>query len=356
MKTLRVCLVAFLAAIYLVAIPLLFRHNNYVLHVFILCSQLSIVALTVRLMYTAGELTFGQVAFVMVGAYGSAILAMKAGFPFWCSLPAAGVLTGIFAALIGFPVLRLKGTYFAMLSLVLAEVMRHAVRSWGFLGGVRGLHNIPRPDALEIGTFNLIPRFTPQDRLPYYYLIAALLVITMVAFWRLDRSPLGRILRGIRQSDALAASLGVNVMKYKIMAYGISAFFAGLVGSFSAHYMTVFYPESFSVWDSIYFVLYAFIGGIGYLWGPIVGCFGLRWLWEVLQPVEQFQMVIFAGVVIVVILFLPNGVVSVERVFPSWWTRLTSVFGGKPGKLAVEGGAMPGSSSREADGTSDGIA
>jgi len=356
MKNLRLYPVIIVAAIYLVVIPLLFRGNNYVLHVFILCSQLSIAGLTVRLMYTAGELTFGQVAFVMVGAYGSAILAIKAGFPFWCALPAAGILTGAFAALIGFPVLRLRGTYFAMLSLVLAEFMRHAVRSWDFLGGVRGLHNIPRPGAVQIGAFTLIPRFTPQDRLPYYYLIAVLLVITMVAFWRLDRSPLGRILRGIRQSDALAASLGVNVMKYKIMAYGIGAFFAGLVGSFSAHYMTVFYPESFSVWDSIYYVLYAFIGGIGYLWGPIVGCFGLRWLWEFLHPVAEFQMVIFAGVVIVVILFLPDGVFSVEKFFPSWWTRLTRILGGRFEKPVSDVGVMPDGSERKAEGTSDGSA
>jgi len=356
MKKSRLYPIIILAAIYLVGIPILFRHNNYVLHVFILCSQLSIVALTVRLVYTTGELTFGQVAFVMFGAYGSGILAMKAGFSFWLALPGAGILTGLFASLIGFPVLRLKGTYFAMLSLVLAEVMRHAVRSWDFVGGVRGLYDIPRPDAIQIGTLALIPRFTPRDRLPYYYLIAFLLVITMVVFWRLDRSPLGRIFRGIRQSDALAASLGVNVMKYKIIAYGIGAFFAGLVGSFSAHYMTVFYPESFSVWDSIYYVLYAFIGGISYLWGPIVGCFGLLWLWEFLHPVAQFQMVIFAGVVIVVILFLPNGALSVERFLPSWWTGLSRILRKRSKKLAAQVGAMPDSSDRKAEGKSDGSA
>ena len=354
MKNFRRYIIITLAGIYLVAIPHLFHDDNYVLHVFILCSQLSIVGLTVRLMYTAGELTFGQVAFVMFGAYSSGILSMKAGFPFWLALPGAGLMAGVFALLIGYPVLRLKGTYFAMLSLVLAEVMRHAVRSWDFLGGVRGLYGIPRPGAIQIGAFELIPRFTPQQRLPYYYLIAFLLIVAMVVFWRVDRSPLGRILRGIRQSDLLAASLGVSVMKYKIAAYGISAFFAGLVGSFSAHYMTVFYPESFSVWDSIYYVLYAFIGGIGYLWGPIVGCFGLRWLWEFLLPVEQYQMVIFAGVVIVVILFMPNGIFSVERYLSSWWRRVTGNLSSEHEELAAEVRATPVSSTGEGEDRSNG--
>jgi branched-chain amino acid transport system permease protein len=328
MNRLKQCLIGVLALIYLVGIPFLFRGDKYVLHVFILCSQLSIVGLTVRLMFISGELTFGQVAFVMFGAYGSAILTMKTGMSFWIAMPCAGLITAFFAALIGFPVLRLKGTYFAMLSLVLAEVIRHAVRSMEFLGGVKGLSNIPRPGAMQIGELTLIPAFSPTDRLPYYFLIAILFVISMTAFWRLDRSSLGAILRGIKQSDELAASLGVHVMKYKIVAYCIGAFFAGIVGSFSAHYMTVFYPESFSVWDSIYYVLYSFIGGIGYLWGPVVGCFGLRWLWEFLYPVEQFQMVIFAAVVIVVVLFLPNGFVSLERHLRPWWRKSTSVFSG----------------------------
>ena len=337
MNKLKLCLIVLLAFIYLVGVPVLFRGDRYVLHVFILCSQLSIVALTVRLMFISGELTFGQVAFVMFGAYGSAILTMKTGMSFWVAMPCAGLLTALFALLIGFPVLRLKGTYFAMLSLILAEVIRHAVRSWEFLGGVKGLSNIPRPGSIQIGEFTLIPAFTPSDRLPYYFLIAVLFVITMTTFWRLDRSPLGAILRGIKQSDELAASLGVHVMKYKIVAYCIGAFFAGMVGSFSAHYMTVFYPESFSVWDSIYYVLYAFIGGIGYLWGPIVGCFGLRWLWEFLYPVARFQMLIFAAVVIVVVLFLPDGFISLEKYFHSWWRRLTSIFSGRHRNGAVAG-------------------
>jgi branched-chain amino acid transport system permease protein len=356
MKKSKHYLIVVLAFIYLVAIPFLFRDNNYVLHVFILSSQLSIVALTVRLMFTAGELTFGQVAFVLFGAYTSAVLTMKAGLSFWLALPSAGLLTAFFAALIGFPVLRLKGTYFAMLSLVLAEVLRHAVRSWEFLGGVKGLFGIPRPDAIQMGQLTLVSEFTPSDRLSYYFLIAFLFVITMISFWRLDRSPLGGILRGIRQSDALAASLGIHVMKYKIVAYSIGAFFAGMVGSFSAHYMTVFYPESFSVWDSIYYVLYAFIGGIGYLWGPVVGCFGLRWLWEFLYPVERFQMVIFAGVVILVVLFLPNGFFSLEKYIHAWWSKLIGVSHSRMGNGVNRGGKMAGALGENAQEKSNGSA
>lgn len=321
--------IAILLAVYLVAMPLGFRDNSYVIHVFILGSQLSIVALTVRLIYNVGELTFGQVAFVMVGAYSSALLTTQAGLSFWLALPLSGIVSAGFAALIGFPVLRLKGTYFAMLTLILVEVMRYGVKATDFLGGPRGFLGIPRPEAIQIGSFVLIPEFNAIDKLPYYYLMAGLFVFTILVLWRLDRSPIGAAFRAIRQDDALAASTGINVMKYKILAFSISAFFTGLVGSFAAHYMTVFYPETFSLWDSIYYVLYAFLGGIGYLWGPVVGAFGLTWLWEFLHPVAQFQRMVFSGAIVTMILFLPGGLFSLEKYFPLWMAKFSKSFRSK---------------------------
>jgi branched-chain amino acid transport system permease protein len=333
-------------ALYLVVIPYGWREDRYVLHVFILCSQLSIVALTVRLIFIAGELTFGQVALVMVGAYASALLTKKAELSFWLALPLSGLSAALFAAVIGYPMLRLKGTYFAMLTLILAEVMRNAARAWKFVGGIQGMYKIPRPDALKIGSFTLISEFTTHDRLPYYYLIATLFILTLLAFRRLDKSPLGAVFRAIKQDDAVAASIGVNVIAHRILAFTISAFFAGLVGSFSAHYMTVFYPDTFSVWDSIYYVLYAFIGGINYLWGPVVGCFGITWLWEVLQPIAEFQMVVFAAAIISVIFFLPGGLLSLEKFFPSWKMKLGQIFHIRGRKLAA-GTGTPSDSLKE---------
>ena len=333
MKNLEPLLLVIGLAVYLVLIPYVWRDDRYVLHVFILCSQLSIVALTVRLIFVAGELTFGQVALVMFGAYASYLLTKKADLSFWIALPLSGILTSLFAALIGYPMLRLKGTYFAMLTLILAEVMRHVARAWKFVGGIQGMYKIPRPEALKIGSFTLIPEFTTHDRLPYYYLIATLFVLALLTFRRLDKSPLGASFRAIKQDDAVAASIGVNVIWHRILAYTISGFFAGLVGSFSAHYMTVFYPDTFSVWDSIYYVLYAFIGGINYLWGPVVGCFGITWLWEVLQPIAEYQMVVFAAAIISVIFFLPGGLLSLEKFFPSLRMKqgqMPSVKGEKP--------------------------
>lgn len=346
MRNLKPFLVIISLVLYLGVIPYVWHKERYVLHVFILCSQLSIVALTVRIIFISGELTFGQVALVMFGAYTSAILTKKVELSFWVSLPLSGLLTALFAAVIGYPILRLKGTYFAMLTLILAEVMRHAARAWNFVGGVQGMYKIPRPEAAKIGSFTLIPEFTTQDRLPYYYLIATLFILTLLALRRLDRSPIGAVFRALKQDDAVAESIGVNVIGHRILAYTISAFFAGLVGSFSAHYMTVFYPDSFSVWDSIYYVLYAFIGGINYLWGPVVGCFGITWLWEVLQPVAEFQMVVFAAAIISVIFLLPGGLLSLEKFFPSWRMNLGRIFHIRGQKLAA-GAGTPSDSSKE---------
>jgi len=332
-KNFRLLAIIVLLVLFVLVIPILFRNDNYILHVFILASEISIVALTVRLMYITGEFTFGQVAFVMFGAYSSALLATKAGVPFWVALPMAGILSALFALVIGFPVLRLKGTYFAILTLIIAEVMCQAARVWEFVGGDTGLENLPRPDAIHIGTFTLIPEFTAFDKLTYYYLIAYLLILTIVVFRRIDRSPLGATFRAIQQNDTLAVSIGINVRWHRILVFSISAFFSGLVGSFYAHYMTVFYPRSFSVWDSITYVLYAFLGGIGYLGGPILGSFGMIWLWEFMHPIQKFQPMIFAGAIVMVILFLPGGLFSLEKFLPSVAAQIGKLSGSLGKKL-----------------------
>lgn len=297
---------------YLGVIPLVFKQDSYVLHVFIIASEVAVVSMSVRLMNTAGELSFGQVAFVMLGAYFSALIVMKIELSFWISLPLAGFLTFLVALLIGYPILRLKGTYFAILTLIIAEVMTQGARVWKFIGGDEGLLNIPRPQGIAIGDFTIIPEFTGYDKLPYYFLGAFILILTIVVFWRIEQTPLGSIFKAIKQNDLLAESVGIDARWYRIFVFAISALFSGLVGGFYAHYMTVFYPKSFSVWDSINYVLYAFIGGIGYLFGPIIGSFGMVWLWEFLGPIQKYQSIIFAIVIILVILFLPDGVMSVE--------------------------------------------
>jgi len=313
MTTFKRVSVVVILVIFLVLVPLLFRDSQYVLHVFIMCSQLSIVSLTVRVVFTVGELSFGQVVFVMAGAYASAILSTKMGLPFWISLPLSGLVSAAFATLIGRPILRLRGTYFSILTVILTEVARQGIRSLKFLGGPQGFHGIPRPESIHIGKFILVPEFNTTDRLPYYFVIAFLLTITLLVLWRLEKSPTGAVFRATRQNAAVAESLGINVTRYRILALSISAFFAGLVGSFSAHYITIFYPETFSLWNSIDYVLYAFIGGIEYLWGPIVGSFALTWLWEYLGPSAQYRMVLFAVLVIAVILFFPGGFLSLVK-------------------------------------------
>lgn len=315
MTRLKQTLILILLVLYMVVVPFIYRSENYVLHVFILASEVAIVAMSVRLMNVAGELTFGQVAFVMIGAYSSALLVARLGLSFWIALPISGIIGFLVAILIGLPVLRLRGTYFAILTMIIAEVMSQGARVWGFVGGDEGLQNIPRPEEIKVASIVLFPEFTASDKLPYYYLIAFLLILTLVACWRIERAPLGFVFKAIAQNDSLAESVGIDVRWHRILVFAISAAFSSLAGSFYAHYMTVFYPRSFSVWDSVNYVLYAFIGGIGYLWGPIVGAFGMTWLWEFLHPIQRLQPVIFAVTVIVVIMFLPGGLLSIQAYY-----------------------------------------
>ncbi len=315
--------------IYLLGVPLLFHNNNYVLHVFIICSQVSIVALTVRLVYLTGELTFGQVAYVMIGAYASAILSSRYGVAVWLCPPLSGLVGATIAFVLGFAIMRLRGTYFAILSLIVAEFMKQAARTFDFIGGSQGYYGIPRPEAIQIGSLTIVPAFNDQDRLPYFALVALMLIVTVLVFNRIEQSPLGWRFKAVNQDDSLSASLGINTLLHRVIVYAIAAFFASTVGSFSAHYMTVFYPESFTVWDSIHYVLYAFIGGMAYLGGPIVGTFGLTWLWEALHSAAEWQMIIFAAIVVCTTLFVPGGLFSLpERIRPLFSKYSRHVYSG----------------------------
>lgn len=309
----RYLLLAGLGIVYLIVFPLLCRDSNYILGVVTNAAVLSFISLGVWVTFAIGRINISQGAYALIGGYTTAILSTRYGVSFWFCLPLAGVVAAAVGALIGWAILRLRGVYFAMITLSMTEATRLAFLNGGdFTQGALGIVNIPRPDALSIAGVTLIPAFSGAAPLAFYYLAAALLVVGLVAVWRLSTSRLGWVFRSLRQHEDLAASIGINIAKYRVIAYSFCCCVGGLGGAFFVVYHQNIYPASYSVTDSVTFMLYCFVGGLDYVMGPVLGAFLLVMSFELLHGIQQYQALIYALLMITCMLWLPNGLLSLS--------------------------------------------
>lgn len=294
----------------LILVPLFL--SQYLLHLLIVIALNIILALSIRFIFVAGELTVGHAAFMGIGAYTSALLATRLGFSFWLGLLLAAVVAGLIAAGLGFLTLRVKirGLYFAIVTLAFAEVFRLVVTLWkDFTGGATGVLNILRPAFA-------IPGLLTVDfsaKLHYYYLAAVLAFLTWVIMSRLEHSRFGLTLTAVRESDVLAESVGIDVVKYKTIAFAIGSAFAGVAGSFLAHYYHYVGPYEFTLHRTLYMVLYAMFGGIGSLIGPVLGASILTIIPEVFRIAKEYEPAIFGIILILTIWLLPEGLTGLRK-------------------------------------------
>jgi branched-chain amino acid transport system permease protein len=310
-RWLRAGALAVLLLVYLVVLPAFFARSSYILGVLVNGSMLSLISLGVWITFSIGRINISQGAFALAGGYTTAILTTRYGVSFWLCLPLSGLVAAALGVAIGTLILRLRGVYFAMITLSLTEVMRLALLNGGsFTQGAIGITNIPRPSAVTLFGMTLLPDFSGSSPLAFYYLAAALLLITLAGVHRLTTSRLGAIFRSMRQNEDLAASIGINVAKYRIMAYGLCCFLGGIGGSFFAISFQNIYPSTYTVTDSVYFMLYCFLGGLEVVPGPVIGAFLLVISFELLHAVQQYQSLIYGILMIACMLWLPNGIAS----------------------------------------------
>lgn len=311
---------------YLVLLPWLFAGKPYYLGILTTASGLSVVAAGVWLTFYIGRIHIGQGAFALIGGYTCALLMTRLGWSFWVSLPLAGIVSAVASVLIGYPILRLRGVYFAMITLSLTETARLSAQSLASVtGGAKGVLGIPVPSAVEVFGITLIPDFASVNtHLAFYYLAAVLLLVTFFAMYRLVHSRIGHLFYSLQQNEELAASIGVNIARLRVLAFAISSFLAGIGGGFFVSMQQSVYPNSFQVQDSIYFMLYCFLGGLGYVLGPIVGTFVLFLSFEMLQGLNEYQPLLYSLIMIALMLFLPNGLLSIARVRQRKSTRSTT--------------------------------
>ena len=273
---------------------------------------LSIGSAGVWLTFYIGRINIGQGAYALMGAYVSAVLVMTYGISFWWTIPAAGSFCALASLLVGAPILRLRGVYFAMVSLVLTEVTRLLALALPVTSGAKGITNIPLPGALSLFGITIVPDFAGMEnpRIAFYYLAVVLMVLCFAGMYRLVHSRIGHICMSLQQNEELASSIGVNIANLRLVAYAISSFLGGVSGSVFAAVTQSVYPSSFTVTDSVNFMLNCFLGGLGYVFGPMLGTLTLYFGWNLLFSTGQFQLLIYSSLMIILMLVLPNGLLS----------------------------------------------
>jgi ABC-type branched-subunit amino acid transport system ATPase component/ABC-type branched-subunit amino acid transport system permease subunit len=248
-----------------------------------------------------GQVWFGHVGFYALGAYATAILTTKLGWNFWWTVPAAAVLTAIIGTLLGLVALRVRGPYLAMVTIAFGFVVEYSVVEWERLtGGQNGLMNIPYPAA---GAFSLGERGIALVAL-------ALMALTLLFYKRLAQSAWGLAMRAVRDSEVAAASMAVNPLAVRTVAFTISAVLAGIAGSFFASATTFVAPSSFPFFQSILFVLVVIVGGVERTYGPVIGAVIVVAIPELLSGLAEYRVLLSGVLMLAVLLFAPGGLAS----------------------------------------------
>ncbi|MER8480491.1 branched-chain amino acid ABC transporter permease [Mesorhizobium sp. M1163] len=315
-RTRNILAVAVFLLVVLVGVPWLIEATGRLDLYYTLTSValLSIASAGVWVTFYIGRINIGQGAFALMGGYVSAILVVQYGVSFWLTLPLAGLFCAAASVVIGLPILRLRGVYFAMVTLVLTEVARLLALALPITNGAKGMVSIPLPGGISIFGLTILPDFaTLANPRPAFYLVSVvLMVLCFAALYRLVHSRIGKLCQSLQQNEELASSIGVNIAYLRVIAYAFSSFLGGLGGAMFVAISQSIYPSSFTVTDSVNFMLNCFLGGLGHVFGPMIGTFVLYFGWDFLFETGEFQLLIFSSVLIALMLFLPNGLLSLR--------------------------------------------
>lgn len=256
----------------------------------------------------AGLLDLGYVAFYAVGAYSYALLNYHFGINFWIALPIGAGLGAFFGILLGFPVLRLRGDYLAIVTLGFGEIIRLILENWNeFSFGPSGIANIPRPPFFGV-------QLSLQNATIYiYYLMILLVIFTIFVVQRLQNSRIGRAWIALREDEVACEAMGIDKRKTKLTAFALGATWAGMAGVIFAAKTTFINPASFTIWESIIILCIVVLGGMGSIVGVVIGAFILILLPEYLRVFSEYRMLVFGAMLVLMMVFRPGGIVSDVR-------------------------------------------
>ncbi|MEO0392761.1 MAG: high-affinity branched-chain amino acid ABC transporter permease LivM [Pseudomonadota bacterium] len=329
--------------------PFFFADNRWALNLGILILTYIMLGWGLNIVVgLAGLLDLGYVAFYAVGAYSYALLAFYYDLSFWLCLPLAGVLAALSGLIMGFPVLRLRGDYFAIVTLGFGEIIRIILINWKeFTGGPDGLLSIPRPSFFGIAEFTRRPEegglpafhelfgleFSSIHRIIFlYYLILLLALLVNFVSLRIRKLPIGRSWEALREDDIACQALGINRRNIKLAAFTISAGFGGLAGAFFATNQAFISPESFTFIESAIVLAIVVLGGMGSQTGVVLATFFVIFLPEYFRELEEYRMLMFGAAMVAIMVWKPRGLLS---------NREPTVRLHKRGSAASEAEAVP---------------
>ncbi len=253
-----------------------------------------------------GQISLGQAGFVAIGAYGSTLLMTRVGIWFWGALPIGATIAALAGFLIALPSLRLRGIYLALVTFGFGAVTEMILVHWVSLtNGPDGL-KVPSP---QPGSFAF------NSDLRMFYLIFGITVVMVYLAKNIVNSRVGRAFISTRDSELAAQAMGVNITKYKILAFVLSAFYGGIAGGLYAALVMFISPDAFSVLESIIYLTMIVVGGMGSILGSIIGGATLSLLPEILRGFREFQELLFGAILIISLIFLPNGIVGLYEKF-----------------------------------------
>jgi branched-chain amino acid transport system permease protein len=280
--------------------------NPYYIQVMTIVGISLIAALGLHLITgITGQFSFGHAAFVSIGAYASALVTIHLHLPFFLSLLAGGLAAAFCGVLLGFPSLRLTGDYLGITTLGFGEIVRVVFINMKITGGASGLTGIPRETNI--------------------FLVYFIVILTIWGMYRIQNSRFGRALTAIREDEIAAETMGINPLLYKIKAFAIGTFVAGISGSLFAHMMQYLHPADFGFARSFEILNFVVLGGLGSIPGTILGTAILSLAPEFLRFVKEYRMLIYGALMVTMMIFRPNGLlggVDVARVLRGCWARL----------------------------------
>ena len=322
--------------VFALLVPVIFYDQRYILDLGILVLTYIMLGWGLNIVVgLAGLLDLGYVAFYAVGAYSYALLATTFGLSFWACLPLAGILAAFWGVLLGFPVLRLRGDYLAIVTLAFGEIIRLILLNWQHVtGGPNGITGIPRPSFFGIPLTNtddglaalLGIEFSTTHRVVFlFYLILALALLTNWVTIRLRRLPIGRAWEALREDEVACRSLGINTTTTKLTAFATGAMFGGFAGAFFATRQGFISPESFTFHESALVLAIVVLGGMGSQLGVALAALAMIGGFELFRGLEQFRMLVFGSAMVLLMIWRPRGLIG---------HRAPSVFLEKPTQIS----------------------